>query len=527
MKADARIILLAFLSLILVAGSFSRFPVSISGLIPNADFYYMEGVYRDVFVSGIGLSGWYLQPGPGFLPDMLLFFPARFVLGDYISAIAFFQLAVLLLLVGVMTALAKSLSQDDASSFDIALLSGLVMIVFDNLWGCSLFKFMIVPGYHEGSILLGGLLLLSSLRILKGGGVMLDYLSFFTVSLVGAISDPILIPQFMIPVLVSFIVLSLLGLVRGRIALIISSVTIAVVALHQLSFNLFGYYGIFIHKPQSFASVYLSLGYVVTEVYGFLFQSSQEYCSIAGHILALACLIVSAYRMISFYMNSVHDVRAGGDHHPAATSFFFDLTVLSSISASIFVGLSSNLSRHRYLQPYYVLPFFYLGIVSIKHYSRLPAGRRDLLLVLSALVSAIIIVPNALSLSITDFQTPYPDDVRCLDDFAREHGMRYAFSDYWNAKPSRFLSREGLEVNHWKRDLKPYYWLMNKRWYYGEDEQMIRPDNFIIITDRLDKDEIHAVYGRPHAKTYCGESEVYAYIDYSLTNGSYSYIGVD
>ncbi|MFC2162494.1 hypothetical protein ACFLRF_02340, partial [Candidatus Altiarchaeota archaeon] len=286
MVVDFRRFFIACMMVLVVVGSISRCPRNLEPLVRNSDIYYFQGVYEDLFVSGVGLGGWSLQAAPGFMPDMLLFFPIRGVLGDYISSMIVFQLLVILIFFGLLTMISRSLGVDSVSSVEVSLMTVLGVMIMDNAWDCSIFRFIMIPGYHVGSVILGLILWLIGFGILSGGGKRLHYISFFTVSLIGAISDPIIIPQFILPTVISLIVFYLLGLARSKTVIGLSIICLLALALHQLSYKLFEEYSIFMSRPQSYVSASITLGHMVSELLGFLAGAGQEYCSIATHVLA-------------------------------------------------------------------------------------------------------------------------------------------------------------------------------------------------------------------------------------------------
>ncbi|MFB3787069.1 MAG: hypothetical protein ACE15F_11950 [bacterium] len=169
----------------------------------NSDALYLACLYRDLFVDGYGWRGWNLPPAPYFLPDMALLFTCLRVAGDIGFGYALYIVTFWLGITGfVIILLCLNRPPRRAPLYALAAIVYFIALLQlpDNL---QLTTFFFMPSFHAGNFYLGFLLLLLILRILSRGGSWLTLGLFFFTVMAGSLSDILILPQFVIPLLLA------------------------------------------------------------------------------------------------------------------------------------------------------------------------------------------------------------------------------------------------------------------------------------------------------------------------------------
>lgn len=96
---------------------------------------------------------------------------------------------------------------------------------------------------------------------------------------------------------------------------------------------------------------------------------------------------------------------------------------------------------------------------------------------------------------------------KCLGDLQHTTG-RYGLSDYWVAKSVTFLTDGNVHVNQLAPHLAVSHWVSNYEWYYTPHSD---GGYGFIVTDRLDRSKILAVFGSPASIQYCEQTEIFIY----------------
>jgi hypothetical protein len=87
---------------------------------------------------------------------------------------------------------------------------------------------------------------------------------------------------------------------------------------------------------------------------------------------------------------------------------------------------------------------------------------------LTALVFAFLLRGfSTIPAGVTPVERYYPPYVRCIDDAARRHGLRYGVADYWVSKVTTALSAVDLRVVSVTARLDPFTQFSNVEWFLG------------------------------------------------------------
>jgi len=92
----------------------------------------------------------------------------------------------------------------------------------------------------------------------------------------------------------------------------------------------------------------------------------------------------------------------------------------------------------------------------------------------------------------------YPERIACIDSVALETQCKYGIATYWDAKLTTMLSKQGVRLYHVFPDLKIWYHVTNKNWYYKQGKGIHANPKFrLIVMNGFDSSKVVQVLGRP------------------------------
>jgi hypothetical protein len=451
----------------------------------SSDFFYPFALYEDLVSSAYSLRGWFIPTAPYFVPDLAVVLPARFLLGDIGYASSLYALFALASSVAAVSSIGTRLRLPAPRATAMALGAATFYLVCTRSLGALPVPFvlLLVPGFHGGTILVGLFLLDAALRLLASGVSSGRLALFAGLAYAAQLSDAIVVPQFLAPILVGLALLTWRQRApRAALAsLTLASIGTSLLAAATLAMLRFG--GI------------LRMGRAGVPQFGSLVRLFAF-----GALCAL--LAVLAVRTLRRPDSPAE--RAGSAVSSGTLRAFVALVVgLSAACTFLASVVVAGLSVTRYHQPLHALPIFLLPLLAAGVSSA--ATRRMGWIGLMALLAAG--APGALAgvrgFAVRDLALPYPERVRCLDDLAIRYGLQYGFADYWNAKYITLSSRAGLRLNQLKEDLTINIWWSNAEWYWRTPDGS-SPDYRFVLTEGLSVSAIEARLGPPVARVDCG-----------------------
>lgn len=173
-----------------------------------SDLLYLVSLYKDLFVDRYSVLGWNLTPAPYFFPDMVMFFPLLWIMPDIGYAFVLYSVLFLLLFLAIITKIASYLNSNIFNCFLCIFSAGLIFVVLlENSNYVSLGLIFLFPSAHGGAIIIGFMLIAISLNALQKGYSSVSSAMFFTLSCLTIISDILIIPQFLIPLVIANFIL--------------------------------------------------------------------------------------------------------------------------------------------------------------------------------------------------------------------------------------------------------------------------------------------------------------------------------
>jgi len=213
-----------FLQLILIALCFATTDAEVMRLFFNSDTLYLPSIYRDLFIDGFTIEGWYLNPAPHLFPYVFLYFILNWITGDFILASILFSFVQYLFIALLMHRIIK-LVIPKADDFRLALIQLSISLIYiisitDNDFG---FSFQLLSNaFHTGVFINILIALLTLLSELKSPSLLNKIALFFFIILFG-FSDKLFWIGFSLPMFCfSFLLLFIKRKIYASILLAIS-----------------------------------------------------------------------------------------------------------------------------------------------------------------------------------------------------------------------------------------------------------------------------------------------------------------
>lgn len=485
----------------------------------NSDMLYIVSLYKDLFVNHYDVFGWNLHQAPYFFPDMAMFFPLLWATPDIGYAYVLYPILFFLLFLAVLTKIASILNKSHLNGFPCIFSAGLLWVALmqnSNYAFLSLIFFF--PSYHGGAILIGFTLIAILLSAMQKGYSWGSAALLFLLSSLTILSDVIIVPQFLLPLVITTLIFYLLGFILLHTFLITFGLIVAaqLVALGLL--KVIGMLGIF-HIPQVIGYPQ-DIGFLMNQFLGFIrtmnyyLEATTSLCIIFLGWLVVSVALLVRYWHYLFFPEREQSGECKEVHFVLFLIIFSFFSLLGTIAAPIISGVWVDPPFSiRYMQPLYILPLFVLTIILTTY-----NNRRAFWLKVAGFSAVIIfglyqIVPGVKTLKAANLKLSYPKQVQCLDELATNYDLQYGYSDYWNARYTTILSRSGVRVNQLTPDLRIHHWVNNPAWYSHKIGKVggQYPTYRFILTDRLLKADIEQKFGPPAVQQDCHGMEIYIY----------------
>lgn len=497
-----------FASLVLLAG-FSVF--SFASLTPqqvsvyfNSDTFYLASIFRDVFVDGSGLEGWNLNAAPNFFPDFFVFSLINSVISNVRLAYLVFSLVQVVLIALLFNAIL--LQVDKKITFHHLSISNVFLILFPLstlISGDFIFTFYLFSlSYHTGAFVLALLGLLLSLRILNRFSIPL-VVALGLVVFVGTYNDKLFIPTFVFPLLLWLV----FAFSRTKVKVLASTVVTVLVssALGLVLFDGVRNLG-YVHfidtgwKMFNFSNVASSFQVAGEQTLRYITKGHASGWVVIISILVFGYLTVRVFGLA----RSIVKARREKSTYDFSTAQAFTLFAWANIPI---VWLTPMLNGS-YVSPA-ILRFnvhaYYMAVLCVGYIVFLLISSKKYIAILSyslvvgaAVLGFALWILNAESYSLSTVTSYYPKRVEAIDDFIRETGVKYGISEYWSAKSSTMLSEEGARVYHVHPNLRIWYHVANKNWYYKGGKGVHGNPSFeMIVMNGFDSTLVANILGPP------------------------------
>lgn len=186
----------------------------------NPDALYLPALTGDILSGDYPLLGWKTPPAPYFFPDLMLYLPLHFLMGNLHVAIMLYGVLQSLLFVGGLMLLVTLIfgRRPDLDALLLALSSAFFLFLATGQ--CPAFLPIIQSGYHFGVLLQAvfGLCLIVKIITCQGSiACLCKYGAMFGIfAALTLFSDPTFLAQFLVPLMASALLLFAGNLISAR-----------------------------------------------------------------------------------------------------------------------------------------------------------------------------------------------------------------------------------------------------------------------------------------------------------------------
>lgn len=470
----------------------------------NSDTLYLPSIFRDIFIDSSGLKGWNLNAAPNFFPDFLIYSAINLVFPDFRLAGLIFSILQVLTIALLFNAILKTLSKD--IGYAHLTVTNLLLLLFPLsalISGDFVFTFYIYSiSYHTGAFIMAMVSLLFTLRALQMQGKWnVQLLAVFV--FLGAFNDKLFIPAFVFPLVAVIPYLfdnEKRSIARQLLITTISSTAISIVAF--LVIKRLGFISIISTdwKMFNFSNIIPSFNVMFTQYANYIKNGSVSGVVI---ILTLFVFIVLSAYLVPILRQIYRGIKGGSrirlsiqDAFALFAWFFIPIVVFTPvINGSYFSPAILRFNIHAYYFGILLVGFLlFLFWGSGKGFAMLSA----LSVIISLVLLASVYSKRRIDINFDTLLKYYPERVASIDSFASETRSYYGIATYWNAKLPSMLSTEGVRIYHVFPDLKIWYHVTNRNWYYKEGKGVHANPKFrMIVMNGFDSTKVVQTLGQP------------------------------
>ena len=513
---------------------------NLGAVLFNADTLVIEAIYRDIFTDGYDLFGWRISNDVYLFPDFLFYVPLRALTGSVtlaIFALGFVQLTLVALLwIMICTNVVKD---------RFVVVNGLVLL-FGFFFSLFMIFELIAPAYyiphvalaHTGACINALVALYCTVRFINERKLR-HLAALGMISFIAIISYKIYLIIAIVPMVLALLLN--FGRLEKRLLLKICAVLIAALFSGRVAYRhlerlklvrVRDVMKMVADKTSELLGGDSSFFAKLSDMASAIFRDFAERLHPAFFVVFCVWFLATLVFFIRGFRAKRGSSAPGPDDaardgsrdgpfgervHRESFDFlvaYFIVLVPALTLASALTGraLYGGFFQSHYLTMVFFLPFF-ASALYLAPALPLRADFRNApgLLLLAALFLAQASLLSAWGPSrIFDRRNfAYEHELtRCLDANAEKHRLRYALSDFWNAKPITVFSEKGIRVNQIHYNLYIDYWMNNYNWYLGKTSL---PEYDFVVTDRLNRQALLARYGPPAQILHCGKSEAFIY----------------
>jgi hypothetical protein len=447
----------------------------------NSDTLYLPSIYRDIFIDGFTIEGWFLNPAPNLFPDVFLYFILNWITGDFILASILFSFVQYLFIALLIHRILK-LVIPKADDFRLALIQlsiGLIYIVSitDNDFG---FSFQLLSNaFHTGvfiNILIAYLILLSEL---KDPSIFKKIILFILIIFFG-FSDKIFWIGFSLPMFcIAFLLLFSKRKIYASTLLAVSLIATSISAYMLNIFENAEY--ITVEKPfryLDFDNIGNSWDIMYQQLSTYILDFRIKGLIIVLSFLAVVASLINSFKAIKRYFNSTERSFGLDEYY----HIFFTVFAAAVFWAPVINGNYGGWDTIRYIFAVFIFALIYIFslIPDLRNSSKKVISKIFVGLAAVGLVGFIFNIKN-----FNQVISYYPRKVNIIDQIAIERGLEYGVAGYWDAKLTTMFSKQKLKVFCTFENFNPHLHVVNRNWFFekahARNESPIY--EFIIIDD--------------------------------------------
>ncbi|SHI47108.1 hypothetical protein SAMN05444280_102189 [Tangfeifania diversioriginum] len=437
----------------------------------NSDALYLPSIYKDIFIDNSGFAGWHLNAAPNFFPEWPLYFTVRYITGDFkIAGVVYsliYVLAVNVLTVSVIKYVFKRIDYRHLILINIGFALFLHQYILMNVFYETAFLFFV--GFHGGAYLMALLSLLLFLFYLRRGKVIHLVLLLIIVFL-GVLSDRLLIMYYVVP---SLLILFFIRNNEFRLRILFSSAASILAAFFGMILYNFIKNSEFIYiiglgyKKFDLAKITPAFNNYLQTLTGMIEAGGVELIIvavfiisiIAGTGLSLKAIFCSKAKIGNLFLEKVLLVFMTG---------YIVIVALTPVVHGTFLGQGHL--RYNFSSFYIAMSFFFVILFLLERKKPKISAFVSILtlaLVVAATFSAIRNEKNNDTIKgLISLSNYYPEEVKLIDEVAKEHDLQYGVGNYWYAKKTTMFSKEDVRIYTALEDLRAWLHVTNENWYF-------------------------------------------------------------
>lgn len=515
----------------------------------HSDLLFLDSLMVDLFAHDGHWRDWKITPAPAYMPDMLVYFFAYWLLPSAALRVVFVCTAQVLLLAAAILHLAKALRPTISSGTKIVILASLTLVTFvaahSGMW-----LFFNSTNNHFAALLFP-ILGLSLLIDLVNHNRNFNYFLLFICVLAGTTSTSIFVLAFTLPMMIMSIIVLLLT--RFSMAQVrVWGKILAIVCLGH-AFSIFinrllvSYDSLSGRAPMNLEGALTAAKYLYTATLG-VFARDNAYT----FLLAIVTAVCIAWLLLSCFSHLYLDKeREQNNSYELVFRFpnkewqfflgFFFLCLVIPISILGVVASGGFLDFAGYR--YFAFPIFIamlLCILKLSSYNLFEAALVKWLVIgfialtvvfsLSSLKSQLSASgrENYSVLMQKGIRGPSDDIAGCIDDFAlKGYELGSGIADFWSARGVSYKSSFSPYILPVLQNAEPFFHMMTLGPLIEPKRYALKPYNFAIMNRSGTKsqfDLLPETIGRSLPKpdqvfTCAGtNSEVWFYADHRLND---------
>ncbi|MFW5793517.1 MAG: hypothetical protein ACOCWC_04470 [Bacteroidota bacterium] len=492
----------------------------------NSDTLYLPSIFKDVFIDRTGFQGWSLNAAPNFFPDMFFYFIFNGIFHDFKTAMivfSTFQYATLLFLLNLVF---KEISKNISWNY-LALGNMIMILIFfvTSVSGDFSFTFYILSiSYHIGPFIMTLICLFQLIKYLKTQKNKHLYL-LFVLGFLAVLSNRLFIVMFVFPSLSLVLLLSKKDL-RKRILLFFVTAaaftTLGIITFNLLKSSNYIYIAGTDWKMFNFSNIIQSFYIMASQHLRYVYLMDFRGIIV---ILSLISFFLMGYVGINYLHRLFIMKEKGYNWLKAFFVFYFIAFFLIVLFMPVINGSYVGVAILRYnIHVFYFALFNYVFLA----YYFIRDNKKSGSFIFKYLVTVgmIIIISYTLyyplksinRISPSTYFNYYPDYIACADKIALENNLKYGVSEYWLAKKITMFSKQDLRVYTVYPNMKIWYHVMNRNWYYKNGKGKYgNPEFRFVIPNSLNEAAIIKQLGKPLEKLDCsGTFKMWKYPEFGF-----------
>ncbi len=473
--------LFGLLSLFFIVLFYASLPDSYLDQLFNTDSLYLPSLYKDFFIEHGKVTSWSFNSSPNFVPDMLLYFPMNWMIGNFrLTAIVFSLFQQMLLMFLVYSLLRRFFGKDANVYSGLIVLLSIIFLLSFLLGNEYYLSFLYVSNtFHVGTFVMALICLkLSFVYVEKKKTGILVLMLFL--QLIAFLSDRLFLILFTAPAFFTFI---LFWKNRQSLILAISQLLVGLTGFIIFN-NLSEWFHIKVGSPHRINQISYFFEALQVLIQHFTAILSRFDIVSLIWILAIISFITGGIIVLRNYRKILFGAQPDLPLvYLLFSTFFFPMVIIAPLLNGNYTGFDTV----RYIIFAFYVAIFNIPLILWFYRSQInpKVVRITGIILFTVLFGFGIFLTSKINLvkQISHIANYYPPYVEMVDKVVAEENLKFGLANYWDAKFITMFSKSGVKIYSALDDLNAYYHVSNQDWYYGcsNCDIGVKEFNFIIF----------------------------------------------